>query len=111
MIESSAVDVSAGGAASTAVRDRDRPAFGPRRRRRAGEQLDDEGLDAAEHVAEAERHRRREQQADRPEDEQREAAGAARDEPAVAQLLPLGDAAAPVQQRADGDADRRAERR
>jgi hypothetical protein len=51
-----------------------------------------------------ERHRRREEQADRPENEQREAAGAARDEPAVAQLLPLVDAAAPVQQRSRRDA-------
>ena len=42
------------------------------------EQLDERvAQDAAEHVAEAERHGGREQQADRPEQQQREAAGAA----------------------------------
>ena len=82
------------------------PARGPGRGRRVLQQLDEQRLDPAEHVAEAERHRGRKQQADRPEQEQRQAAGAARDEPAVAQLLPALDAAAPVQRRADGDAER-----
>src|SRR6185369_5022437 len=71
---------------------------------------DEERLDAAEDVAEAERHRGRKEQPDGPEDEQREPAGAAVDEPAVAQLLPARDAAAPLQRRADRDARRRAER-
>jgi hypothetical protein len=66
-------------------------------------------LDPAEHLTEAERHCGREEQADRPQQQQRQAAGAAADEPAVAQHLPAIDAAAGMEQRAQ--AQRRARRR
>ncbi len=97
------------GRAARARRRHGRPAFGPRGGRRVGEQIDDDRLQPTEHVAEPERHRGREEQPDRPENEQREAAGTARDEPAVAHLLPLLDAAAPVERGADRDPGRGAE--
>ena len=109
MIASSAADDSAGPFAAGACAAATRPALGPRRRRSSLQQLDDQRLDPAEDMAEAERHRGRKEQADRPEDEQRQAAGAAGDEPAVAHLLPAFDAAARVQRSADGDAERGAE--
>ena len=49
--------------------------------------------------------RGREEQADRPQDEQRDAAGAALDEPSVAGLLPARDVAAPMQQQPEADAE------
>jgi hypothetical protein len=86
------------------------PGFGPGQQRTVGERRAERFLQTHQHLAQAKRQRRRKQQPHRPQHKQRQPAGTARDEPAIAHRLPALDAAEHVHEGAQRRAGDRAER-